>query len=148
MARDGDAGLLSARQLMREPVQQVDRKADQPCQFLAAGTQRIATPVAELHHRVDDGARAGKARIETVGRVLEHHLDARAQRQPRKRVGQDGADLVTVEYDAPRGLVQQPHHHHRGGGLAAAGFADQPDALAMTDGKTDAVDRAELVPMP
>ena len=65
-------------------------------------------------------------------------------RQPRKRVGQHAADLVAVEHDAARGLVQQPHHHHRGGGLAAAGLADQTDALAVSDREADAVDRAEL----
>ena len=43
----------------------------------------------------------------------------------------------------PVGLVDQPHHHRRGGRLAAAGFADQADALAAIDGEADAVDGAE-----
>ena len=84
-ARDADAGLLAARQLMREAIQQIDRQADQAGKFLAAGAQRIAAlDVAELHDRIGDGARRGEARIEAVGRILEHHLDALAQRQPRK----------------------------------------------------------------
>ena len=66
------------------------------------------------------------------------------KRQPRESIRQNGADLVAVEHDAARGLVQQPHHHHRGGGLAAAGFADQADALALSDGEADAIDGAEL----
>ena len=63
-----------------------------------------------------------------------------------KALRQDGADVVAVEHDAAGGLVDQPHHHHRGGGLAAAGFADQADALAVADGEADAVDRAEHAP--
>ena len=43
-ARDADAGLLAARQLMREPVEQIERQADLPRQFLAAGPQRVARP--------------------------------------------------------------------------------------------------------
>src|SRR5260370_11291185 len=117
----------------------------QPCQFLAADAQRVAySDVAELHDRIDDRARGGKARIEAVGRILNHHLDALAQRQPREGIGQDAADLIAVEHDAARGLVQQPHYHHRGSGLAAAGFADQADALAMPDAKAYAVDRVAL----
>ena len=134
-ARDADAGLLSARQLMREAIEQIDRQPDQARQFLAAGAQRVAPlDAAKLQKRIGDRARGGKARIEAVGRILEHHLDALALRQPRKRIGQDAADLVAVEHDAARGLVQQPHHHHRGGGLAAAGLADQTDALAVSHG--------------
>ena len=55
----------------------------------------------------------------------------------------DGADLLAVEHDAAGGLVEQPHHHHRGGRLAAAGFADEADALAVADREADAVDGAE-----
>ena len=96
-----------------------------------------------LQNRIGDRAHRGKARVEAVGRILKHHLDALALRQPRKGIGQDAADLLAIEHDAAGGLVQQPHHHHRGGGFAAAGFADQADAFAMTDRKADAVDRAE-----
>src|SRR6266404_5924632 len=68
---------------MRESIQQIDRQADQAGQFLAAGAQGVASPdVAELHDRIDDGARRGEARIQAVGRVLKHHLDALAQPQP------------------------------------------------------------------
>ena len=45
----------------------------------------------------------------------------------------------------PEVWSEQPHHHHRRGGLAAAGLADQADALAMADGEADAVDGAELL---
>ena len=59
----------------------------------------------------------------------------------------NGADVLAVEQDARRRSVDQPHDHHRGGGLAAAGFADQADALAARDGKADAVDGAEHAPL-
>ena len=43
----------------------------------------------------------------------------------------------------PKFEIQQAHHHHRCGGLAAAEFADETDALAVTDGEADAVNGAE-----
>jgi hypothetical protein len=98
---------------MRKAIKQVDRQADEAGELLAAGAQCITSlDVAKLHDRVDDGARGGKARFEAVGRILEHHLDAFAQRQPGEGVRHDVADLVAVERDAARGLVQEPHHHH------------------------------------
>ena len=42
-ARDADARLLAARQLMRKAIEQVDRQADQAGQFLAAGAQGVAS---------------------------------------------------------------------------------------------------------
>src|SRR3981189_1925491 len=105
--RNADAGFLSTRQLMRETVEQIDRQADQAGELLTPGPQGVrAFDAAELADRVVYLARGGKARIEAVGRILKYHLDALAQRQPRKSIGQDAADLVTVEHDAPRGLVQ------------------------------------------
>ena len=87
-ARDADARLLSAGQLMREAVEQIERQADLARQLLAARAQRIAAlDVAQPQDRIGDGAHRGEARIEAVGRVLEHHLDALAQRQPGKGLG-------------------------------------------------------------
>ncbi len=48
----------------------------------------------------------------------------------RELLGRNGADVLAVEHDAAAGRVDQAHHHGRGGGLAAAGLADQADALA------------------
>ena len=65
---------------MRKTIEQVDGKADQASEFLAPGAQCVAAfDVAKLHDRIGDGARGGKARVEAVGGVLEHHLDALAQ---------------------------------------------------------------------
>ena len=114
----------------------------------ASSSQRARTAsrplhVAEPQDRIGDRARGGEARIEAVGRVLEHHLDALAQRQPGELLGRDRADVLAVEHDRAVGLVDQPHDHGRGGRLAAAGFADQADALAAVDREADAVDGAE-----
>ena len=131
---------------MRKAVEQFERQADLLGQFLAARAHRVAPAhVAEPQDRIGDGARGGEARIEAVGRVLEHHLDALAQRQPREFLRRDRADVVAVELDQPVGRIDQPHHHRGGGRLAAAGFADQPDALAAIDMEADAVDGAEYL---
>jgi len=66
--------------------------------------------------------------IEAVGRVLEHHLDALAQRQAGKLLGRDRPDILAVEHDGAVALVDEAHHHGRGGGFAAARFADEADA--------------------
>ena len=131
---------------MRKPVEQFDRQADLCGKLLAAGAHRAAPAhVAKAQDRIGNGARGREARIEAVGRVLEHHLDTLAQRQSCELLGRDRADVVAVEFDQPVGRVDQPHHHRGSGRLAATGFAHQPDALAAIDMEADAVDRAEHV---
>src|SRR3712207_795551 len=101
-----DAGLLAAGQLVREAVEQIVRQADHGGELLTAGAQRVAPPdVAKLHDRVGDGARGGEARVEAVGRVLEHHLDAAALRQPREGGGSNAGDVFAVELDQTGSLV-------------------------------------------
>src|SRR6266850_7723437 len=92
---DADPRLLPAGQLMRKTVEELERQADLRCQFLAASAYR-STPahVTEAQNRVCDGARRGVARIEAVGRILEHHLDTLAQRQCGELLGRDRADVV------------------------------------------------------
>ena len=46
--------------------------------------------------------------------------------------------------DAAGSLGEQAHDRERGDALAAAGFADQTDRLAVGDVEGDAVDRADL----
>ena len=46
----------------------------------------------------------------------------------------------------PARLLDEAHDHHRGRRLAAAGFADEADALATPDGEADPVDGAEGLP--
>ena len=95
-----------------------------------------ALDVAHAQDRIGNRARRGEARIEAVGRILEHHLDALAHGRSGKGFRRDRADILAVESDDAAGRIEQPHHHHRGGGLAAAGFADQTDALAALDLET------------
>ena len=144
-AGDADAGLLSARHLVREPVQQVKRQADLCCQRLAAPAHFVARDVTKLQQRIGDGTRCGKARVEAVSGVLKDHLDTFALRQRGEAARRNSADVLAVEHDEAIALVDQPHHHHRGCRLAAAGFADQADTLAARDLKADAVDGAEHV---
>ena len=119
-------------------------QADLPRQLLAARAHGLAAPdVAEPQDRIGDRAHRREARVEAVGGVLEHHLDALAQRQLGELLGRNGADVLAVEHDAPVRLVDQAHDHGRGRRLAAAGLADQADALAAVHGEADAVDGTE-----
>ena len=73
----------------------------------ASSSQRRASrarplDLAEAQDRIGDRARGGEARIEAVGRVLEHHLDALAHRQLGELLGRDGADILAVEHDRRR----------------------------------------------
>src|SRR3984893_16336660 len=119
---------------MREAVQHLDRKADLAGQRFAARTYPLASlQIAQSQDWVGDSARGGEAWIEAVGRVLEHHLDALAQRQPGERLGSNRADVLAVEHDDAVALVDEAHHHRGSRRLAAAGLSDQTDALAAGD---------------
>ena len=83
----------------------LERQADLPRQLLAARAHGLAAlDVAEPQDRIGDRAHRSEARIEAVGGVLEHHLDALAQRQLGEFLGRDGADVLAVEHDAPSDL--------------------------------------------
>src|SRR5262249_54299851 len=134
--RDAYARLLSAGQLMRKAVKQLERQADLAGKRLAARAHRRASlHVAQPQDRVGDGARGGEARIEAVGRILEHHLDALAQRELGERLGRNRADIFAIEHDDAVALVDEAHHHRGGRRLAAAGLSDQADALAAVEVK-------------
>ncbi len=82
----------------------------------------------------------GVARIEAVGRVLEHHLDFRAQGVVGKLQRREGSQILpAIENLAGAGL-KQPHDHGGGCRFAAARFPDQPDAFPLADGEADAFD--------
>jgi hypothetical protein len=80
----------------------------------------------------------GQARIERGITVLKHHLHAAAQFAQRQRA----ADLHAVIDDIAGVALHQVHQKPRGGRLAAAGFADDADGLALGDGKGNIIDRA------
>ena len=115
----------------------------------ASSSQRARTAprprtVPEAQDRVGDGARGRVARVEAVGRVLEDHLDLRRAADGGRSARPGSAPMSSpVEDDPAGGRVEQPHDHGRGGRLAAAGFADEPDALAAPDLEGEAVHGAE-----
>src|SRR5436190_1029562 len=79
---DADARLLAARELVGEAVEELGRQTDLPRQLLAARPHGPAAPdVAQPQDRIGDGPHGREAGIEAVGGVLEHHLDALAERQ-------------------------------------------------------------------
>src|SRR5262249_12043970 len=52
-------------------------------------------------------------------------------------------DVLAFEIDVARRGLDQAQHTASGGRFAAAGFADQPERLAMADLEVDAVNRVE-----
>jgi hypothetical protein len=74
-------------------------------------TRAASLHVAKAQDGIGNRARRGEARIEAVGRVLKHHLDALAQRQPGKLFGRDLADVFPAEHDDAIGLLDETHHH-------------------------------------
>ena len=145
-ARDADARLLPARELVRKAVEQLDAAARPAAPAPRSARARRSRPrhVAEAQDRIGDGARRREARVEAVGRVLEHHLDALAQRQRgeaawpgwRRCPGRRTRMRPSVVSIRRMTMVEVRR-------LAAAGLADQADALAACDGEADAVDGAE-----
>ena len=143
-AGDADARLLAAGELVREAVEQVERQADQARELLAARPHGLA-PRDGLKRRI--GSAMARAAVKrglrlSVGSWKTIWMRG-AHREAREAPRRDRADVLAVEDDAAGGRVEQAHHHHRGGGLAAAGFADEPDALAPPHREGDAVDRPE-----
>ena len=75
-------------------------------------------------------------------------IDIAAAAQPAPLVGREAQHIAAVEQhgfglDLAGRARDQAHDRERGHALAAARFAHQPDGLAATDGKIDAVDGAE-----
>src|SRR5882672_8332664 len=67
-ARDADARLLPAGELMRKAVEQVDRQSNAAGKVLAARPHGVAPPdVAKPQDRIGDRTCRGKARVEAVG---------------------------------------------------------------------------------
>ena len=79
-----------------------------------------------------------ETRIQRGVAVLEHHLHAAAQFAQR----QCAADLHAVIDDVAGIARHQMHQQPRRGRLAAAGFADDADGLALGDRERDVIDRA------
>jgi hypothetical protein len=55
------------------------------------------------------------------------------------------SDILAVEDDLARRLVEQPAHHPRDGALARSRFADEGEARARREGERHAVDGGRAV---
>src|SRR5690606_28775891 len=78
------------------------------------------------------------ARIERRIGILKDRLHASCALEPRYRV-----ERMAFEQNLARGRLQQPQQHSGESALAAAGFADETEDLALVDPQADAVDRLE-----
>ena len=107
--------------------------AQELMRLLARGGRRNAIDLRPERDRVFDR----QPRIERGVAVLEHHLHAAAQFPQR----QGRTDRLAVEQDFPVIRLDQSDDQARGRGLAAAGFADNADHLALVDRERDVVDR-------
>ena len=128
-AADGDALALSARELLRLAAEQfLDLQHAGGFRNLAVDlgllrAQHLERKAHILGHR--------HMRVERVG--LEHHGDAAIR--SRHRIHGLAADQQLTGGD-----LLQPGDHAQQGGLAAAGWADENDQLAVLDGERDVAD--------
>src|SRR5258708_10498746 len=106
--------LLPTRELMREAVEQRKRQTDLRRERLAARAHLLASlRSAEPQDRIGNRADGGEARIEAIGRILKHHLDAPAQPQ----LGSSFAGYRTYNLPhlllRPRNPLAAQHPTHR-----------------------------------
>jgi hypothetical protein len=114
---------------------------------LAISTRSLARADVVDHQRLGDDVVDRHARVERAHRILEHELDAPAELLQRValQLQRLGELVAFVEQDAS-GVGRERAHDDLGqGGLAAAGFADQPQALAALHLEADIVDRQHLL---
>ena len=130
-ARDGDALLHAARQLVRVAAAEA-LQADQIEHGVGALAALLARRAADAERELDvverrqPGKQAG---------LLEHHADA---------VGIGLGDGPAGAQDGARRLVPEPRHHHQQRGLAAAAGPDDHDEAAGADGERDVLQRRHL----
>lgn len=110
-----------------EPGQldELEHLADPPAQLLAADP---AAPQPEGYIRGDIQVWEERVALED-----EVHIAP---------IGRDGGDVAAVEQDAPAGRFLESGDHPQGGGLAAAGWAEQREELALLDAEIHPRDRA------
>src|SRR6185369_9799640 len=81
-AGNADARLLPARKLVRKAIEKFGGQPNLPRQLLATRAQGLAaSDVAQPQNGIGNCPNRREARIEAVGWVLEHRLDALAHRQ-------------------------------------------------------------------
>ena len=139
--RAGDAGALAlaARQLVRIAVDEAGRQADEIEQRGRAVAPVPPSLQTSVHlQRTRQRHAEPQPRIQRRLRILEDHLDARAQR-PHLGLA-EAADLDAVELNAAGGRLQQPHQQPAERGLAGAGLADEAEHGAARHGEVDPLD--------
>ena len=95
----------------------------------------------EGFQRFGDGLADGHARIEARERILEHDLQFLAQ--PALVAVADLSQVARHPHDGAAGLGQQRQHGARQRRLAATGFADDAERLALAQREAHAVDGAQ-----
>ena len=126
-ARDGDALALAARELhaavaddgahaVRQVFDEIAARRDRRFEHLVVG--RVRPAVADVLH---DGAMEQR-------NVLRHDADGFAQ-----AVLRDARDVLAVDQDAAALRVVEALQQREQGRFAAAGMADQADALARPE---------------
>ncbi len=140
-ARDADALLLAAGELVRKATEQLARQPHEVRQLGdVIGQRRALRRGTEAPQRLGDRVEGGEARVEAVGGVLEDHLDQPPLRRVRELRGRDDADVPPREDDAAVRRVEEPGHEPHERGLAAPRLADEADGLAALDRERHIVD--------
>ena len=112
---------------------------------LAAARATRADMLGRRHavrpQRLGEDVADRQPRIERRHRILEDHLQVAADREALAASDISAVSLAehAIVPDCGPRRVQDLHDRRR---LAAAGFADQPERLALADVEADAVDRA------
>src|SRR5258706_9366862 len=134
---------LPAGELVRKARQELERQSHFASGFLDAVVQFISIKTQQPFRRFAYRVEGAEARVEAVGRILEHHLDLRAELRPGERARRDEADVAAAEDEVARRRIERAGDQARERGLAAAGFAHQPHALALADREGNVVDRMQ-----
>ena len=140
---DADALALAAAHLVRVAVGEAARQAAQAEDLVdarlergrgamgAVDVERLADDLAHLHARIERGIGVLEDRLHAAAKVLRG-----APVEP--------LEIGPVEPDRARGRRHQLEQAARERALAAAGFADQAQRLALADREAHAVDRLDL----
>ncbi len=107
--------------------------ADRPARRRAHALVSISAPLLMPSSRFSGSAidlKDAERRIEAFGRVLEHDLDAPPARRRRELRLRHRGEILAAEQDLARRGIDQPAKQAHHGGFAAAGFADEADALS------------------
>ncbi len=145
--RDRDALALPAGELVRKLLHVGTGQPHRQQQLADLGAQtRGVAEQTVLAQRLADDVQHLPARVEAGIRVLEDHLHAPAQGAQIGGRRLEHPRVLAVEEDCAAGGFVQAHQQPRHRALAAAGFTDQRQRLALVDAEADAVDRVHELP--